>query len=197
MYHCLFRRYLWGNVKGRFFVGVIIISIICFFHLKVVYIYFYPKSIYAVDTVLCFVTGFYYSYLKTYLDKILLKNDIYYFGVLSTTILIYYNLFQSKLSLIDISIKNVLFAILIIFISIKVRFNNAFLRFLNSHSFSIYLLQRLVMSIVSRKRIFIQSDFFQISFEITTIFFIASLFDKYTTFIDILFKYKYKMNIIK
>ena len=183
-------------VKESYFFGIIIISIICIIHSKFVYIYFYPKSIYAVDTILCFVIGFYYSHMKTYIDKILLKNDIYYFGVISMTILIYYKFF-SKFSLISISIKNVLFAILVVFISIKVKFNNEFLRFLNSHSFSIYLLQRLVLSIVKRKRIFDKSDFFQISFEFTTIFFISSFFDKYTSFIDKLFKGKNDMKKIK
>ena len=69
-------------VQGSYFFGIIIISIICCIHSKIVYIYFYPKSICAVDTILCFVTGFYYSHMKTYLDKILLKNDIFYFGVI-------------------------------------------------------------------------------------------------------------------
>ena len=183
-------------IKGRHFFGIIIISIISGIHSKFVYIYFYPKAIYTVDTILCFVTGFYYSHMKTYLDKILLVNDVNYFGVVSMTILIYYKFF-SKFSLISRSIKNVLFALLIVFISIKVKFNNAFLKFLNSHSFSIYLLQRLVMSIVKRKRIFNHSDFFQISFEFATIFFIASFFDKYTSFIDKLFKGKYDINKTK
>ena len=66
----------------------------------------------------------------------------------------------------------------------KVRLNNNFLSFLNSHSYSIYLLQRLVMIIVYKKRLLIKYDFIRMSFEFTSIFFIASLFDKYTHFID-------------
>ena len=61
------------------------------------------------------------------------------------------------------------------------------------HLFSIYLFQIFVMSIVGRKKIFIQSVFFNF----TEIFFIFSLFDKYATFMDKLFKRNYKMNIIK
>ena len=124
-----------------------------------------------------------------------MENDIYYYGVISVTILIYFKLFFQIYSLISISIKNALFALLIVFISIKVKFNNEFLRFLNSHSFSIYLLQRLVMSFVQRKMIFNGSDFFQISFEFTSIFFMASFFDKYTSCIDLLFKSKYNTNV--
>ena len=66
----------------------------------------------------------------------------------------------------------------------KVRLNNNFLSFLNSHSYSIYLLQRLVMIIVYKKRLLIKYDFIRMSFEFTSIFFIACLFDKYTHFID-------------
>ena len=184
-------------IKERHFFGIIIISIICFIHSKFVYIYFYPKAIYAIDTILCFLTGFYYSSMKIYFDKFLLENDIYYYGVISITILIYFKFFFQISSLISISIKNALFALLIVFISIKVKFNNEFLRFLNSHSFSIYLLQRLVMSFVQRKMIFNSSDFFKISFEFTSIFFIASFFDKYTICIDQFFKGKYNINVYK
>ena len=112
---------------------------------------------------------------------------LYYFGFTSCIIFIYSKIFIID-KVINISIKNVLFALLVVLISIKVQFNNVFLKFLNSHSYSIYLLQRLVMWIVYRKRIFKNNNFIQISFEFTSIFFIASLFDKYTIFIDLFFK---------
>ena len=72
-----------------------------------------------------------------------MKNDIIYFGFLSITILLYYN-----------SILNVLFAFLIILLSMKVKFNDDFLKFLNLHSFSIYLLLKLVMIPVYKKKHF-------------------------------------------
>ena len=53
------------------------------------------------------------------------------------------------------SILNVLFAFLIILLSMKVKFNNNFLKFLNSHSFSICLLQKLVMIPVYKKKTFL------------------------------------------
>ena len=80
--------------------------------------------------------------------------------------------------------KNSLFSILVVLISIKIQFKNDFLIFLNSHSYSIYLLQRLVRSIVYIKGLFKKNNFIQISFEFSSIFFIAALFDKYTFFID-------------
>lgn len=174
-------------IKNKIFIGIIIITFFCYLHTRLVYNYYYPKAIYSVDTVFCFVIGFYYSLIKKYLDKIITKNDIYYFGFTSCIIFIYSKIFIID-KVINISIKNVLFALLVVLISIKVQFNNVFLKFLNSHSYSIYLLQRLVMWIVYRKRIFKNNNFIQISFEFTSIFFIASLFDKYTILIDLFFK---------
>ena len=83
-----------------------------------------------------------------------MKNDIIYFGFLSITILLYYQFYKLK-SLIYNSILNELFAFLIInLLSMKVKFNNHFLKFLNLHSFSIYLLQKLVMIPVYKKKHF-------------------------------------------
>ena len=82
-----------------------------------------------------------------------MKNDIIYFGFLSITILLYYHFYKLK-SLIYNSILNALFAFLIILLSMKVKFNNHFLKFLNLHSFSIYLLQKLVMIRAYKKKHF-------------------------------------------
>ena len=57
--------------KNNILLGIIIINIICFFHVKYVFTYYYPKKVYAVDTILCFVIGFYFSIMKIQLDKIL------------------------------------------------------------------------------------------------------------------------------
>ena len=174
-------------VKTNYFLGILIISIFCLFHSILVYNYYYPKQKHTVDNVLCFVFGFYYSFAQKYLDKIIMKSDIHYFGITSAIIYIYYRCFGIN-NLIFISLKNTLFALLVVLITIKVKFNNDLLKFLNSHSYSIYHLQRLVMMIVSEKKIFNNNNFIQISFEFSAIFFIASLFDKYTVFIDKKFK---------
>ena len=111
--------------------------------------------------------------------------------------LIYYNYFLIKFNLMYISIKNVFFAILIFFISNKVISDDAFLRFLYSHSPSILLLHRKVICITNTTNIFNQSDFFQISYEFTSTFFINSLIDKYFILIDLVFQYKNELNINK
>ena len=72
----------------------------------------------------------------------------------------------------------------------KIRFKNEFLKFINAHSYSIYLFQRLIFIIFYQKKLFINNNVLRISFEFSFIFFIVSLFDKYTNFIDKYFKPK-------
>ena len=85
----------------------------------------------------------------------------------SFTIFVYHKVFIRN-TLIYNSMKNSLFSILVVLISIKIQFKNDFL----------------MMSIVYIKGMFKKNNFIQISFEFSSIFFIAALFDKYTFFID-------------
>lgn len=181
--------------NNNIYVGMIINSFICILHCIFVYNYFYPGKVYAIDTNFCFIIGLYFSCAKLFLNKLIMKNDICYFSTTSIIIFIYY-IFHRFNNLIYISIRNSLFSLIIILISIKVKFNNEFLVLINSHSFSIYLLQRLVFWIDFRKKIFENSDFIQISFEFTSILCIASLFDKYTYFIDNFFNKKHNILIL-
>ena len=176
------------------FIGIIIISIICYFHGYFTYNFFYPKNLYAVDNILCFLLGIYYSNLKKALDNIIMKNDIFYFGFCSLIILLYYYYYKKNKNIINVSIDNALFTLLIIIISMKIRFNNEFLNFLNAHSYSIYLLQRIIMIIIYNKNIFQENEFFKLLFLFISIIFIFNLFDKYTIYIE---KFVNKNNNIK
>ena len=171
----------------KFYLGIIILNFFCFLHFIFVYDYFYPKCFYSVETILCFLTGFCYSLCQKYIDTIIKNSDIYYFGIMSITIYLFYTTLN-KYTLIKILLKSDLFAILVVLLTMKIKFNNDFLKFLNSHSYSIYLLQRLIMGIICKKRIFQNYNFIKTSFEFTSIFFISSIFDKYTFFVDKLFK---------
>ena len=118
-----------------------------------------------------------------------MKNDISYFGCLYLLIVIYYYYYTyKKRSIIIVSITNILFSLIIIIITMKVRFNNDFLNLLNSHSYSIYLLQRVVMRIIYYKKYLLHNELIRFFFEFITILFITSIFDKYTLFIDKYFK---------
>ena len=163
--------YLSFGISKNNNVGIFINTIICIIHIIFVYNYFYPKKILPIETTLCFISGFYFSLFRKHFDKIKLNSDIFYFSITSFTICIYYKCYYIY-NIFYRSIRNLSFALLIILMSMKIRLKNDFLKFLNSHSFSIYLLQRLVMMIVYNKHLFLNNNFIRISFEFTTIFFL-------------------------
>lgn len=165
-----FVSYIFIKNKRFYFVGVIIVNIICIFHMYIIYNYYYPKQICTVDNTFCFIIGFYYSLLKNSIDKILLKNDIFYFIIIFFTILIYYYFYTYKIKTVFIySMINMIFSLIAIFISMKIRFNNGFLNLLSSHSYSIFLLQRLVMRYIFFKNFFSNNEIIRFFFEFTNI----------------------------
>ena len=147
-----------------------------------VYKFYYIKKKYAVDNIFCFVIGLYYSLLKKYLNDFFMNNDIIFLASLLIFIIIFYLI--NKINLLFISMQNCLFCIIIALITMKVRFKNEFLKFLNNHSYSIYLLQRVVMIFVYHNNLFINSFFIRFFFIFTTTLFLSSIFDKYTFFIN-------------
>jgi peptidoglycan/LPS O-acetylase OafA/YrhL len=154
-------------------------------HAFLTYNYFYPKKNYSVDNLLCFIIGIYYSILKQILDKIFMKSDILYFGNVTIIIIIYYYFYNnSYINIYYISITNGLFSIIIILISMKIRFSNEFLINLNNHSYSIYLLQRVIMRYIHQKKLINDYEFIRFIIIFTSILFISNIFDKYTSFID-------------
>ena len=179
-YFYCFISFILIKKQKLFFLGIIIMTIINYYHTLFVYKYFYPKAIYAIDNTLCFILGLYYSLLKEYCDKIIMKNDIFYFGSISFLIFIYGYYYNYVIqSIWIISITNSIFCLIIVFISLKIRLDNEFLNLLNSHSYSIYLLQRIVMIFISYKNYFKANEFIRFYFCFTTILLISLLFDHF------------------
>ena len=165
--------------KETLFLGLLFLNVIIIIHIYLVYNYFYPKLFYPIDNSLCFILGFYYSLIRQYIDKLLMKDDSYYFTIISSIIVIYFYFYINKFKgLLYILMINCFFCFIVIFISMKIRFNNEFLIFLNSHSFSIYLLQRVIMNFIRHKKYFENHEFIRLSFEFTAIISLSCLFDK-------------------
>ena len=81
-----------------------------------------------------------------------------------------------------------IFCLIIIFISIKIRFNNKFLTLLNSHSYSIYLIQRIIMRYIYFTKSFESNEIIRFFFEFIAVILFSIIFDKYSFFIDQYFK---------
>ena len=190
LYFYSFISFKFVNCKLNY-ISIVILSFICFLHIYLVYNYFYPKMRFAVDNILCFIFGFYHSLLINKFNKIIMKNDIIYFGILSILVSIYYYYYiYTNKTILIVSITNSFFCLIVVFISLKIRFENEFLRLLNTHSFSIYLLQRLVMRFIYFKKYFRYSNILRFFVEFILILLISIIFDTYTTFIDKIFNKK-------
>ena len=171
--------------KKNNFVGIIIISIICYFHMIILYKYYHRKQKVFVETIICFVFGFYYSFFKLYSDSIIMKNDIIYYLIMIYSIFCYYKYFIIKhKNILNFSIKNFILNFILVLITMKIQFKNEFLNLLSCHSYSIYLLQRLVMTYINRKGFFKNNGIIIFFFEFLLVILMSNIFDKYTLFID-------------
>ncbi len=102
---------------------------------------------YYYNTVMVFPVGMFFSLIKPYFDKIFLKNDVIwvlglgsvfgiccYLGTVRNNSLVYYELWA------------IFAAVLVLFITMKVKIQNSILDWFGHHVFSIYVLQYLPMN---------------------------------------------------
>ena len=108
--------YLYSYLSFRFiknqnyFFGIIFISLLCFLHFYLVYNFYYNKIDYTVVNTLPFIIGFFYSLLRKKIETIIMKNDLFYYGTLSFSIIIYYKFYSYEFQTIYIiSIINAIF----------------------------------------------------------------------------------------
>lgn len=106
-------------------------------------LFYFKRSSWWIDTIMCFPLGMWYSYFKFNIEKNISsekKHNILIICVISLFITWYI------LCGIDIlGVCSCLFCIVLIAILTKVSINNSILRWLGKNSFSIYILQRLPM----------------------------------------------------
>lgn len=107
------------------------------------------------NTSLCYVFGMWYSALRPWVEKIVMRSGFTYCGALLAAFFGFRQLmrFQMHSSWIY-QLYAVFFVILLVGISMKLRLDNPFLQFLGKHTFSIYILQRLPMRFFQERGLF-------------------------------------------
>ena len=191
------RRYLLSMIfiseigNSNWFAFTIITFYLYFLVNLLTFNYFYKKKYYSIDNSFCFILGFYYSKIRSITDRLLMKDDSYYFPILSTIIIVYYSFYKNTfVCIMNILMIHCFFCIIVTFITMKIRLNNEFLIFLNSHSFSIYLLQRIIMMFVCYKKYFENNEFMRLFFEFIAIISLSCIFDKFCKIEKLFFKQK-------
>ena len=153
------------------------------------YFFYLEKQRYGVDNILPFILGFCYSGIRKYIDKYIMIYDFSYFGILIFFCLIYSYFYVNRYISIFIHIlMNGTFCIIVVLMNMKIKFDNEFLHFLNAHSYSIYLLQRVILTTFNEKKYLEEYECLRLFLQIILIILIATTFDYSTSFIDKYFK---------
>lgn len=170
----------WFDSKPMLFVYVFIFTILTMgfvlFEMKM------EKDAYYYYTTILFPLGCWYSLLKPYIDKIVMKNDIIYSFVAMLVgggLFISYNI-KNSYGIEGYSLWAIFFTISLVVFTMKFSFKSTILEWFGKHIFSVYILQRIPMMILNRMGIshFHKYFFIVVSFLVTV--FIAQIFDYFT-----------------
>ena len=94
---------------------------------------------------LCYVLGVWYSILREHVEKIVMKNDIFYCASLLLAFAAFGGMYSIKDHFLSYNVYAVFFTVILVLLSMKFSVDNAFLQFLGDNTFGIYILQRLSM----------------------------------------------------
>ena len=155
-------------------VFIIILSVLSFHYTKI-------KDGFWYNTAFLYVLGFWYSYFKNIIEKVLMKNDMLYFSALAVILVAYIWAYLNKPKAFAIyEIWAALFTAITVMLTMKIKLGNNFLKWCGEHIFSIYILQRIPMIILTElgvaqrhKYIFLIVSYF-ITFAMAEIFDVAT-----------------------
>lgn len=102
------------------------------------------------NTVMLFPTGMIFSLFKEPFEKIVKRNDTIWFlsvGIVAG-IFAYFHFLQPK-NIITYSLWAILFMLLLVLLTMKIQLKNPILSWFGSHVFSMYMLQRIPMNLLS------------------------------------------------
>lgn len=170
----------WFDSKPMLFVYVLILSVLTvgfvLFEMKM------EKGSWYYNTAILFPLGCWYSLLKPYIDKIVMKNDIIYSFV---AMIVGGGLFVSYTMKNDYGIEGyslwaIFFTLALVVFTMKFSFNSTLLEWFGKHVFSVYILQRISMMILHNLGISHSHKYFFIIISFLVTIFIAQIFDYLT-----------------
>lgn len=143
------------------------------------------------DTIMCYPLGMWYAVAKPKIDKMLLPDFSKWFGCMAASVVAFAALRQLRAGLHGsravFAVEALAFAAVIVFASMRISVGNPVLRWFGNHVFSVYILQRIPMSVLSSFGMNSKPFLFSAAcFAITIV--IAELFDRMTDRLDIALK---------
>ena len=162
------------------YIGCILLSV---FTIVVVFLFMKAgKPSYYYNTMIIFSVGCWYVVFQEKIESILMKNDFQYILTLTIFFMLYCYMYirRENYGIEGYTVWAILFALLLVFLTMKFRITSSVLDWFGNHVFSIYILQRIPMIILYQFG-FIQSHkymCFIIAFLCTVIF--AMIFETFT-----------------
>lgn len=101
------------------------------------------------DTVLCYPAGMLFYYAKPEFEKLLQRSKWIYWTVLIVLLGAFAVSYKFSEYSILLFARHILFTIIVVMVTMKFSINNKILNFFGTHLFSIYILQRIPMNILS------------------------------------------------
>ena len=134
-------------VKDKKLLGVMLTAV--FSCLYVCVMTFSEKKDFFYNTVMCYPVGMIYGLYKEKIEKFLQKSNVLYFGSLFLlfSVFFFFSLYGIKGAVIY-QLWSISFVLFLVVLSMKIKVDNAFLRFFGKRIFEIYLLQRIPMIIL-------------------------------------------------
>ena len=121
---------------------------------------------YYYNTIFCLPVGMLFSLLKPYIDKLLMKNDIFWFGAFAVIGALTFYFGDRKVnSVVHYSLFSVCFVLLIVVLMMKTNIKSSVLDWFGQHIFSFFMIQRIPMilfkhwEITNRPYVFILCSF--------------------------------------
>lgn len=170
------------NNKATQLIGVIITTVI-----SVAFVYILMKTkttkqSWWYNTLILYSLGMWYSYFKDKIEKVLMKNDLIFFAASGVLVLAYleaYNM-RSDYGIYSYTVWAVLFTLGIVMITMKVKITNPVLEWFGNHVFSVYILQRIPMILLSRYGVADRHKYELMIASIIVTVLLAEIFDRCT-----------------
>ena len=103
------------------------------------------------NTVLLYPLGMVWSLFKPQIERFVMKNDVRWFLCAGVLLIPYYLCFRLRdTHLVWYDLWGMLFMVLLVLLTMKIRIGNDILNWFGSHVFSIYILQRIPMMVFTK-----------------------------------------------
>lgn len=109
------------------------------------------RPAYFYNTLVCYCLGMIYAAFKEKIDKAVMKNDVVWLSLLSAVgISFAFSSLSRHVKTFPHCLWAILFALLVVLLTMKLQFKNELLEYFGKHVFSIYILQRIPMMIFEK-----------------------------------------------